>query len=318
MKREHFFLPTVEDTLARLAGSTVFSTLDANSGFWQVPLTESASKLTTFITPVGRFKFLRMPFGITSAPEIFQRHLQDLLPKVKRSEVFMNDFLVHATNEAEHNHRLDTTRQFLADAGITLNPDKCHLKQSSVKYLGHIVSGSGVKPDPSKVSANDDLKDPTIVPEPHRALGLFTYVARFIPELATISAPLRQLPHTDTEWFWDSPQQDTFDRLKELAVSAPCLVHYNPKHPIMVSADSSSYCIGGVLLQKHDGNWRPVTYASRSLTNTEQGYSQIEKECLEAVWMCEMLDQYLFGAPRFIVQTDHKPLVPLINTRDLD
>ncbi|XP_065196547.1 uncharacterized protein K02A2.6-like [Sycon ciliatum] len=318
VKREHFPLPTVEDTLARLAGSTVFSTLDANSGFWQVPLTESASKLTTFITPVGRFRFLRMPFGITSAPEIFQRRLQDFLSHVKGSEVFMDDVLVHAANEAEHDHRLDTTRQVLADAGITLNPDKCHLKQSSVKYLGHIVSGSGVKPDPSKVSAIDDLKEPTNVPELRRALGLFTYVARFIPELATISAPLRQLLHTDTDWFWDSPQQDAFRRLKELVVSAPCLVHYDPKRPIMVSADASSYGIGGVLLQKHDGDWRPVAYASRSLTKTEQGYAQIEKECLAAVWTCERLDQYLFGAPRFIVQTDHKPLVPLINTRDLD
>ncbi|XP_065182106.1 uncharacterized protein K02A2.6-like [Sycon ciliatum] len=282
VKHEHFPLPTVEDTLARLAGSTVFSTLDANSGFWQVPLTESASKLTTFITPVPRYSWTTF----WSTP----------LTKLNTT-----------TSWTQRARSLPTQASRLTPTNAT-----------SVKYLGHIVSGSGVKPDPSKVSAIDDLKEPTNVPELRRALGLFTYVASFIPELATISAPLRQLLHTNTDWFWDSPQQDAFRRLKELVVTAPCLVHYDPERPLMVSAHASSYGIGGVLLQKHDGDWRPVAYASRSLTKTEQGYAQIEKECLAAVWTCERLDQYLFGAPRFIVQTDHKPLVPLINTRDLD
>ena len=290
VKREHFPLPTVEDTLSKVADSSLFSTIDANSGFWQIPLAESASKLTTFITPHGRFRFLRMPFGITSAPEIFQRRLQTLLEDVEGAEVFMDDVLVHGKTIGDHDKIFDTVRSKMASAGLTLNLDKCTFRKSSVKFLGHIISGEGITPDTAKVNVIVKLPEPTNVTELHRALGMFTYLARFLPKYSTVSAPLRLLLRSDSAWCWDGEQQKAFGDLKQLAVTAPCLKHYSPALPSLVSAVASSYGIGGVLMQKHGNEWMPVAYASRSLTDTEKGYAQIEKECLAAVWTCERFD----------------------------
>ena len=232
--------------------------------------------------------------------------------------MFMDDVLVHGKAIDDHDKILDTVRSKMASAGLTLNLDKRSFRKSSVKYLGHIISGEGITPDTAKVNAIVKLPEPTNVTELRRALGMFTYLARFLPKYSTVSAPLRLLLRSDSAWCWDGEQQKAFSDLKQLAVTAPCLKHYNPALPSLVSADASSYGIGGELMQKHGNEWMPVAYASRSLTDTEKGYAQIEKECLAAVWTCERFDQYLFGAPRVLLQTDHKPLVPLINTRDLD
>ena len=317
VKREHFPLPTVEDTLAKLANSKIFSTLDTNSGFWQIPLSTECAKLTTFITPYGRYHFQRLPFGITSAPEVFQRRLQTLLSDIQNVEVFMDDIIVHAATRAQHDRTLEAVKQRLHTAGITLNPRKCHIAKSSLTYLGHLVTGDGVRPDPKKLDAIAAFPTPTNVEELRRALGLFTYLSRFLPEMATVAAPLRSLQRSSTAWTWDEAQQTTFSELQLLAASAPCLAYFDVNLPSLVTADASSYGLGGALMQKHGSVWVPVAYASRSFTPAETRYAQIEKELLASVWCCEHFTQYLYGGPQFTLHTDHKPLIPLINTRDL-
>ena len=317
VKREHFPLPTVEDTLAKLANSTVFSTLDTNSGFWQIPLSASSAKYTTFITPFGRYHFNRLPFGITSAPEVFQRRLQALLTDISNVEVFMDDIIVHAATQAQHDVTLRAVQQRLASAGITLNSAKCHISQASLKFLGHLVTADGVRPDPAKLKAIADMPSPTCVEELRRVLGMFTYLSRFLPSMADIAASLRALLHHSTPWTWGPAEEAALQRLKALAADAPCLAYFDVDKPTLITADASSYGLGGALMQQHKGVWIPVAYASRTLTAAEIRYAQIEKELLASVWCCEHFRQYLYGGPQFTLHTDHKPLVPLINTRDL-
>ena len=318
MKRAHYQLPTIDNTLGRISGARYFSTLDAASGFWQVPLDPTSAPLTTFITPFGRFHFNRLPFGITSAPEIFRQRISDLLDSIPHVLVFMDDILVFGSTEAEHDTTLAAVKKALADAHVVLNPTKCHIKQKSVKFLGHVISADGITPDPSKVAAITALPAPTNVAELRRALGMFNFLAKFLPDMAAVSAPLRVLLKSDSIWIWEEPQSTAFRALQRLASSAPCLVPFSTERAIRISADASSYGLGAVLLQPDGPAWRPVAYASRSLTEAEQRYAQIEKECLAVVWACEHFHNYVYGGPQFTVETDHKPLVPLINSTDLD
>ena len=136
VKRERHPLPTVDQTLAQLAGAKVFTKLDANSGFWQIPLSPESALLTTFITPFGRFHFRRLPFGISSAPEHFQRRMSEALSGLSGTVCLMDDILVHGTTREEHDERLRIVLQRLSNLGMTLNSEKCSFAQSSVEFLG--------------------------------------------------------------------------------------------------------------------------------------------------------------------------------------
>ena len=318
VQREAFVLPTVDETMAKLAGATVFSTLDTKKGFWQVPLAEDSQHLTTFITPFGRFKFLRLPFGISSAPEIFQRRLMGILDGIPGVCIFMDDILIFGSSVKEHDIALRRVEGALQAAHVTLNPDKSQLRQPSIRFLGHVISSAGVRPDPERVAALRSLPAPTDVASLRRVLGLFNYLHKFLPDMANISSPMRALLRHDTAWLWDAAQQAAFDKLKMLASQACSLSFFDPARPAVISADASSYGLGATLLQRQGDDMVPIAYASKSLNDTQQRYAQIEKELLAVTWACEHFAQYLLGGQPVTVQTDHKPLVPLINTRDLD
>ena len=146
--RKRHILPSVDHTLAQLGGAKVFTKLDANSGFWQIELSKESALLTTFITPFGRFCFNRLPFGITSAPEHFQKRMSEILEGLEGVACMVDDVLVHERTQEEHDKRLDAALERIAQAEVTLNAEKCHFSQSSVKFLDHIVDETGIHPDP--------------------------------------------------------------------------------------------------------------------------------------------------------------------------
>ena len=316
--RENFALKTLDDIAPNLVGAKYFTTLDAASGFWQIPLHEDSQLLTTFITPFGRYAFKRLPFGINSAPEIFQRKMVELLTGLEGVEVIIDDILVHGKSLEQHDQRLAKVLNVINEAGLRLNDEKCHYRQKEVTYFGHCIGENGVRPDESKLSAMKNLKPPVNVKELRSVIGMFQYLGRFVYDLSSIMKPMTDLLKLQTVWSWGTDQKESFDTVKRLICESPTLAYYDKDKPVIVSADASSYGLGGVLLQPHEEGLKPVAFCSRTLTETERRYSQIEKECLASVYVCEKFSRFLIGLPSFVLYTDHKPLVPLFNSKTID
>ena len=316
--RERYPLPVVDQILAQLAGAKIFSKLDANSGFWQIPLSPESIPLTTFITPFGRFCFHRLPFGITSAPEHFQRRMSELLGDIEGVVCMIDDVLVHGKTPKEHDNRLYRVLCRLQQEGLTLNKEKCKFSQNTVSFLGQVIDESGVRPDPEKVNAIRNMPIPSNVGEVRRFLGTVNQMSKFAPNLADVTKPIRDLLVKGNQWVWAEPQQRAFNQVKQMLSTSPILALFDPQLDTVVSADASSFGLGAVLLQRQpEGQMKPVAYISRSMTPTEQRYAQIEKEALALTWACERFSDYLIGLV-FHIQTDHKPLVPLFSSKSLE
>ena len=316
VRREIHPMANVDDNLAKLRGSRVFTKLDANSSFWQMPLDKESRLLTTFVTPFGRFCFNRLPFGISSAPEIFQRTMSTILTGLEGVVCHMDDVLIHAKDQQTHDSQLRKVLSRLRDAGLTLN-EKCQFSKPEMKFLGHIVSERGVEADPEKTNAIRNFPRPTCVSELMRFNGMVNQLAKFLPGLSECNEPLRQLLKKDSAWLWDQPQERAFNAIKEKLISTEVLAHYDVQKHSVIAADASQSGLGAVLLQSdEDGNRRPIAFASRSLSDTEKRYAVIEKEALAAQWACEKFSDYIMGA-QFTLETDHRPLVPLLSSKDL-
>ena len=231
VRREHHPLPAVEQALAQLAGARIFSKIDANSGFWQIPLARESALLTTFITPFGRFCFNRLPFGITSAPEHYQRRMSEILQDVEGAVCLMDDILIHGESKEEHDQRLQIVLRRLQEAGVTLNKNKCAFAQHRVKFLGQIVDHTGVRPDPDKVSAIVNFKTPTCVGDIRRLLGMTNQLGKFSPHLTDITKPLRELLLKDNHWYWGQSQQKAFEDIRHEISTRPVLALFDPSKP---------------------------------------------------------------------------------------
>ena len=302
IKREHFPMNSIEDISTRLYGSKVFSTLDANSGYFQVKLSEQSSDLTTFNTPFGRFKYLRMPMGAKCSAEVFQREMMNCFSDLDGVEIVVDDILVHGKSWEEHNDRLVKVLDRARKINLKLSYQKSQIGLSEVTYVGHRLTGEGLKPTDERVKAIKSLPRPTNLQELQTVLGMISYVSKFIPNMSEINAPLRDLK--TQEWNWGKDQESAFVKLKSMLTSNTILQYYDVTKPVLISVDASMRGLGAAMIQEN----KVVAYASRSLTPTQQRYAQIEKEALAVVFGCSKFHKYIYGKPDVKIESDHKPL----------
>ena len=300
--RERYELPTFEELTYKLKDSKYFSVLDANKGFWQIKLDSKSSDLTTFLTPFGRFKFLRLPFGLSVAPEIFHKIFNEMFSDIENLKIYIDDIIIFAETKEKHDEILKKVLQRARENGVVFNKSKCKIGVSRIKYIGHIFSEKGIELDPERIESIKNISPPKSAKELTRFLGMVTYLSKFIPNLSVLTKELRGLTKKNVIYNWSHLHQKEFEILKKVLTTTPVLQYYDENLPVRLSVDSSKYGMGAVIMQKG-----PIAYASKSLTPAQQNYAQIEKECLAIVFGCQRFKQYLFGKP-VIIETDHKPL----------
>lgn len=316
--RDAYPLPRIDSTLDSLAGATYFTTLDLASGYWQVAVDDNDKEKTAFSTLNGHFEFNVMPFGLTNAPATFQRLMACVLAGLTGEEclIYLDDIIVFSSSFEEHLSRLTRVFQALQHAGLQLKPTKCHFACREVKYLGHIVSEKGIKPDPSKVKAVSEYPIPKNVKELKQFLGLSNYYRRFIKNYAHIAEPLHRMQQKDKCPFqWDVTCQQAFDALKHKLTTSPILAYPNFTIPFVVYSDASDTAIGGILGQIQNNQEVVLCYCSRQLSKTERKYSTVEREALAAVSVIKEFYPYLYGF-QFKLITDHNPLTSLKALKD--
>ncbi|XP_016335635.1 uncharacterized protein K02A2.6-like [Sinocyclocheilus anshuiensis] len=306
---EQYPIPRVEDLFTTLSGGSSFSKLDMSHAYQQIVMDENSKQYLTVNTHKGMFTYNRLPFGVASAPAIFQRTIEGLLQGLTHVAVYLDDILITGVTDEEHLQTLDAVLTRLQGAGLRLKRDKCEFLQKEVRYLGHLVDAQGLHPLKDKVQALTEAPCPTNVTELKAYLGLLNYYNKFLPNVSSILAPLHMLLRKDTKWTWGESQTKAFKKSKELLQSTDVLVHYSSEKDLILSCDASSYGVGAVLSHRMEDNTeKPLGFVSRTLTPAERRYSQLDKEALAIIFGVKKFHKYLYGR-KFTICTDHKPLI---------
>ena len=304
-------LPLPEDLMHKLGGGFGFSKIDLADAYNQIKLAPESQRRLALSTHRGVLLQKRLPFGIKSAPGYFQQMMDQLTKDLPGVAVYLDDVLVSGKDASEHLHNLRQLLQRLDDKGLRCRLEKCQFAEPVVEYLGHQLSSEGIAKGP-KVNELLNLPTPTDVSTLKSFLGSVQFYAKFLPSnLSTICEPLYRLTKKNTEFVWGPSHVRAFEQLKQLLSSNRVLVHYSTELPVGISCDASSIGIGAVLFHRFsDGSERPICNVSKTLTDTQRNYSQIQKEALAIVFGLKKFYQYLYGR-KFILVTDHRPLLAM-------
>lgn len=317
--RKNHPIPTMHQLLPKFRKATVFSKLDISNAFHQIEIDENSRYITTFITSKGLYRYKRLMFGITCAPENFQNIMETMLLGCKGVVNFIDDIVVFGSDEKEHSMRLRHVLQVLRENNVLLNENKCIFNAKEIKFFGHRLSSEGIRPLDKYLKTIQSFRDPKNIGEIQSFIGLTNFVGKWIPNLATLTEPIRQVlrqklnKHADITSFWKKEQKQAFVDLKKSLSEIPTLGYYNPNDKTRIIADASPVGLGAILIQFDSSGPRVISYGHKSLTDVEKRYSQTEKEAL--VWAMEHFHMYLYGKNEFELVTDHKPLEVIFNSR---
>ncbi|CAH8655864.1 unnamed protein product [Dicrocoelium dendriticum] len=308
-------LPSPNDLFTILNGGTCFAKIDLADAYLQIEVAPESQPLLTINTHRGLLQYTRLPFGVKTAPALFQQTMDTMIAGIPGTAAYLDDLLIVGRNPEELRERLVSVFKRIQEYGFRLRADKCQFFLRSIKYLGFVFDANGRHPDPGNVEAIHQMPPPNDIHQLRSFLGLITYYSAFLPSLHDVRAPLNQLLQKDVPWHWSPACEKAFARLKTMLSSDLLLTHYDPALPILVAADASNYGIGAVLSHRFpDGSEKAVMHASRTLTSAEKNYGQIEKEALAIVFAVKKFHKMLYGR-HFTLLTDHKPLLSIFGSK---
>ena len=248
----------------------MFSKLDIKWAFHQVELSEASRPITTFATHKGLFRYKRLMFGVSCAPEMYQRVIQQVSEGCDGVRNIHDDIIVHGQITEEHDKRLEKAMERIQSRGLTLNKEKCKFHMSELEFMGHLLSARGIGPSQAKVEAVTEARQPESAAEVRSFLGLVNFCPRFILDLATVSEPLRRLTRKYVHFSWGKEQEVAFNELKKRLDKTETLGYFDSAAKTRVITDASPVGLGAILVQEQNGEERVICYASRSLTDMEK------------------------------------------------
>ena len=320
--RDAYPLPRIDDTLDSLQQSNFISTLDLRSGYWQVEMDKDSRKKTAFVTHKGLFEFNVMPFGLTNAPATFQRLMDIVLAGLKWQccLVYIDDVVIFSPTFEQHITDLERVFQTLRSANLTLKTAKCQFCRREMRYLGHIITQDGIKPNPDLIKSVTNFPQPQKIKDVQSFLGLTGYYRRFIKDYSKIAEPLLQQLRNCQKGYhhlkWSQECIDAFETLKERLTNAPIMNTPNFEQPFILEIDACEYGLGAILTQEYDEKKYVIAYASRTLSTAERKYGATEREALAIVWATKHFRPYLEGN-KIYVRSDCKALEWMRTAKDV-
>lgn len=309
---QHYPIPRIDDIFASLAGCKYFCTLDLSGAYTQVQVSEQSRQYLTINTHKGLYQYTTLCFGVASAPSIFQSIMDQILLGIEGVACYIDDVFIGACSIEKCKDILELVLERLNEYNVRINLSKCKFFETSVQFLGHVISPNGIHPSPEKVKAILDAPPPDSLSKLQSYLGLLNYYGKFIPNLSAELHELYKLLRKDTPFRWTPDCQIAFDKTKRLLTDNNVLELYDPSKPIVVAADASPYGIGAILSHVVNGVEKPVLYASSTLSSAEANYSQIHREALAIVFAVKQFHKYIYGH-KFTLCSDAQALKEIFN-----
>jgi len=303
--------PLIEDLMMKTRDCKFFSKLDINSAFWAIPLRISDRHKTAFVTQEGHFQWTCLPFGLKTAPAIFQRIMCNIIRKHKLADFtisYIDDILIFSKSFEDHIKHLTQLFQAIKIEGFRLKFSKCSFAENSVKYLGHIIQNNSVRPLKDNLISIKNFPTPKTQKNVRQFLGKINFYHKYVPKIAIKLEPLHNLLRKGNEFKWTKKCQKSFDEMKQILCTQPVLTIFDPNLPIHIYTDACLLGVGAVLKQpQEDGIEKPAAFFSKKLNEAQKRKKAIYLECL-AVKECVRYWQHLLIGRKFKVFSDHKPL----------
>lgn len=316
---DRYPLPYIQDITAILDGKTIFSKIDLQRAFHQVPLTNQDIPKTALITPFGLFEFTRLTFGLRNAAQTMQRLINSALSGLSFIFGYIDDILIASQNEEEHKKHIKIVLQRLADNHLAINIDKCNFGQKELTFLGHLITPQGFFPLPEKVEAIKQIQKPTVVKELKSFIATINFYRRFLPKAVTYqSILLSMIPgnkrNDKTPLTWTPESITAFETCKEELANAAMLCYPKENLTLVLQTDASDKCMGAALNQMEDSALRPLGFFSKKFSTAQIKYSTYDRE-MTAIFTAIKHFRYLLEGREFTIYTDHKPLVYAFNKK---